>query len=171
MQILVDMFAVTHVINTGIAGSLDAALDIGDLAISTDVMYHDFHVAPFGYPVGQVPGMDVCAFPADPAMAEAAVALCTAQGRNARRGRIVSGDQFICEDAQKQKIIADCGGLCTEMEGAAIAHAAYRNGIPFLIVRAISDKADHSAEMDYPTFERAAAQHSAQLVEALVGRI
>lgn len=171
VQIMADLFAVTHMINTGIAGSLDAALDIGDVAISTDVMYHDFHVGPFGYDWGQVPGMDVRGFPADAAMADAAEALCKAQGVNCRRGRIVSGDQFIAEKAEKEAIIAHVGGLCTEMEGAAIAHAAYRNGIPVLVLRAISDKADDSAEMDYPTFERMAAENSARLVEALVTKI
>jgi len=171
VQIMADLFSVTHVINTGIAGSLDAALDIGDVAISTDVMYHDFHVGPFGYDWGQVPGMDVRGFPADPAMADAAEELCRAQGVNCRRGRIVSGDQFVAEKAEKEAIITHVGGLCTEMEGAAIAHAAYRNGIPVLVLRAISDKADDSAEMDYPTFERMAAENSARLVEALVTKI
>ncbi len=171
VQILADLFQVTHVINTGIAGSLDAALDIGDIAISTDVMYHDFHVGPFGYAWGQVPGMDVHAFPGDPAMADLAEAVCKAQGYGCKRGRIVSGDQFVCESAEKARILAHCGGICTEMEGAAIAHAAYRNGIPVLVLRAISDKADDSAEMDYPTFERQAAQHCAKLVSELVARI
>ena len=60
---------------------------------------------------------------------------------------------------------------CTEMEGAAVAQAAYLNKVPYLIVRAISDKADDSAEMDYPTFEKAAALHSAKLVEAMMTRI
>ena len=171
VQIMADLFAVTHLINTGIAGSLDAALDIGDVAISTDVMYHDFHVGPFGYAWGQVPGMDVHGFPADPAMADAAERLCKAQGVNCRRGRIVSGDQFIAEKAEKAAILEHVGGICTEMEGAAIAHAAYRNSIPVLVLRAISDKADDSAEMDYPTFERMAAENSARLVEALVNQI
>lgn len=171
VQIMADLFAVTHVINTGIAGSLDAALDIGDVAISTDVMYHDFHVGPFDYAWGQVPGMDVHGFPADPAMADAAERLCKVQGVNCRRGRIVSGDQFIAEKAEKEAILAHVGGICTEMEGAAIAHAAYRNGIPVLVLRAISDKADDSAEMDYPTFERMAAENSARLVEALIADI
>ena len=171
VQIMADLFDVTHLINSGIAGSLDAALDIGDVAISTDVMYHDFHVGPFGYAWGQVPGMDVHGFPADAAMADAAEQLCKAQGVNCRRGRIVSGDQFIAEKAEKEAILAHVGGLCTEMEGAAIAHAAYRNGIPVLVLRAISDKADDSAQMDYPTFERMAAENSARLVETLVEKI
>ena len=115
--------------------------------------------------------MDVRGFPADPAMADAAEAICKAHGVNCRRGRIVSGDQFIAEKAEKEAIIAHVGGLCTEMEGAAIAHAAYRNGLPVLVLRAISDKADDSAEMDYPTFERMAAANSARLVEALVTKL
>jgi adenosylhomocysteine nucleosidase len=78
-------------------------------------------------------------------------------------GRVASGDQFICSKAQKEKIIADTQAICAEMEGASIAHTAYRNGIPFVIIRAISDKADDSAEMDYPTFEAIAAHRCAQV--------
>ena len=86
-------------------------------------------------------------------------------------GRIVSGDQFISSKEVKNRIIDNFHGLCTEMEGAAIAHAAFLNQIPFVIIRAISDKADDSAEMDYPTFEKKAAEHSAKLVEHMVAEI
>lgn len=75
-------------------------------------------------------------------------------------GRIVSGDQFISDRAVKDRITAQFGGMCTEMEGAAIAQAAYLNKIPFVIIRAISDKADDSAVVDYPAFDRPG--HSAQ---------
>ncbi len=172
VQILCDCFGVTHVINTGIAGSLDAKLDIGDLVISQDAIYHDFDLRFWGRPIGQVPGMDVIAFPADEALRTAA--LKAAEEVNPGHscvGRIASGDQFICAKEQKEKIIADTDAVCAEMEGAAIAHAAYKNGIPFVIIRAISDKADDSAEMDYPTFEAIAAQRCAavtmKLAEAL----
>lgn len=167
VQVLADLFDVTHIVNTGIAGSLDADLDIGDIVISTDVMYHDFYVAPFGYPVGQVPGMDVLAFPADKTLAALARETCQARSIRCRLGRVVSGDQFVCETRVKEQIIANCHGLCTEMEGAAIAHAAYRNGIPVLVLRAISDKADDSATMDYPTFEAQAAEYCAAITAAL----
>ena len=80
-----------------------------------------------------------------------------------RFGRVASGDQFICSQEQKDTIIANTGAICAEMEGAAIAHTAYRNGIPFVVLRAISDKADGSAEMDYPTFETMAAHRCAQV--------
>lgn len=171
VQVLADLYHVTHVINTGVAGSLDAALDIGDLAISTDLMYHDVDAGVFGYPRGQVPGMEVHAFPTDPKLTALAASICKARGYGCKLGRIVSGDQFIGRAAQKEDILAHCGGICTEMEGAAIAHAAYRNGLPVLILRAISDKADDSAEMDYPTFEHQAAQRCASLVEELAGKM
>jgi adenosylhomocysteine nucleosidase len=162
VQILSDRFGVTHVVNTGIAGSLCAELDIGDLVISEDAMYHDFDCVHFGYPFGKVPGMDVTAFPADPGMM--ALAMEAAQQvhpGHVTSGRVASGDQFIASEAVKEKIIANTQAICTEMEGAAIAQTAYRNGIPFVILRAISDKADHSVEMDYPTFEKQAAHRCA----------
>ena len=59
-------------------------------------------------------------------------------------------------------------GDCAEMEGASIAHAAYVNNIPCLIIRAISDKADGSAEMDYPTFEKKAAANSIKILKQLI---
>ena len=86
---------------------------------------------------------------------------------HSRFGRVASGDQFICSKDAKEKIIADTGAICTEMEGAAIAHAAWRNGVPFVILRAISDKADDSAEMDYPSFEAIAAKRCAAVTEEL----
>ena len=167
-QILIDCFGVTHVVNTGIAGSLLAELDIGDLVISKDAIHHDFDLRFWGRPVGQVPGFDVTAFPADETMQ--ALAFAAAESVNpghTRLGRVASGDQFICSKEQKEKIIADTAGICAEMEGASIAQTAYRNGIPFVIIRAISDKADDSAEMDYPTFEAIAADRCARVTMAM----
>ena len=83
-------------------------------------------------------------------------------------GRVVSGDQFISSREVKERLIAQFHGDCAEMEGASIAHGAYLNSLPFVIIRAISDKADDSAEMDYPTFEAAAAKHSAALVKEMI---
>lgn len=170
VQALCDCFGVTHVVNTGVAGSLNADLDIGDFVISTDAMYHDFdcHVLNSNYPVGQVPGMSVRAFPADEHLK--ALALAAAESvcsGHAHLGRVASGDQFVCQKELKERIISDTGAMCTEMEGAAIAHGACRNGIPFVIIRAISDKADDSAQMDYPTFEAMAAKRCAQVTQAL----
>ena len=86
---------------------------------------------------------------------------------NIFEGRIVSGDQFISDKEKKKWLIENFAGYCTEMEGAAIGHTAYLNHVPFLIIRAISDKADDSATMDYPTFEAKAIDHSVKLLLAL----
>ena len=167
-QVLCNFYGITHLVNTGIAGSLCNELDIGDLVISQDAMYHDVDVTFWGHPYGQVPGMDVLAFPADSTLIDYALAAAKKiHPGHVRAGRVASGDQFICDNAIKQKIIENTHALCAEMEGAAIAHAAYRNRIPFVIVRAMADKADGSEEIDYPTFEREAAHHCAEVTKAL----
>ena len=171
-QVLCDLFDVTHIVNTGIAGSLCADLDIGDLVVSQDAMYHDVDAVHFGYPYGKVPGMDTTEFPADKAMIGFAFAAAEAVNPgHTKIGRVASGDQFVAVKELKEKIIANTQGLCTEMEGAAIAQTAYRNQIPFVILRAISDKADDSAQMDYPTFERIAAHRCAEVTRSLARQL
>lgn len=168
VQVLCSCFGVTHVINTGVAGSLDAKLDIGDFVISKDVIYHDFDCHVLNYPVGQVPGLPVRAFPADTMLMELAYTAADTQWPgHAALGTVASGDQFVCDREQKNTIIANTGASCTEMEGAAVAHGAWRNQIPFVVIRAISDKADDSAEMDYPTFEVIAANRCAEVTLAI----
>ena len=83
-------------------------------------------------------------------------------------GRVASGDQFISDGAVKADIKAAFDAYCVEMEGAAIGQAAYLNQIPFLIIRAISDKADNSATVDYPAFEKQAIRHCVNLTKAMV---
>ena len=171
-QILCDCFGVTHLVNTGIAGSLCADLDIGDLVVSQDAMHHDVDAVAFGYPVGKVPGMDVTAFPADDTLIGYAFAAAEAVNPgHTKIGRVASGDQFVASREVKERIIEITKALCTEMEGAAIAHAAYRNHIPCLILRAISDKADDSTTMDYPSFERLAAHRCAAVTQALAKQL
>lgn len=170
VQILADIFEVSHIINTGVAGSLNPVLDIGDILVSSDALHHDIDVTIFGYQPGEVPQMGFREFKADETMVRLAVESCREVNPDihVKTGRVVSGDQFISDKQTKQKLIDTYQGDCTEMEGASIAHGAYLNGIPFVIIRAISDKADDSAEMDYPAFEREAAKHSALLVEHMI---
>lgn len=170
VQVLADVFEVTHVINTGVAGSLNAKLDIGDILISKDALHHDMDVRIFGYQLGEVPQMGFREFTADEKLMALAQEACEKVNPdvNVVLGRVVSGDQFISNKEVKEHLISEFHGDCAEMEGASIAHGAHLNGIPFVIIRAISDKADDSAEMDYPTFETAAAKHSAALVEEMI---
>lgn len=169
-QILACEFGVDSIINTGIAGSLDSAIDIGDIVLSTDALQHDVDAVAFGYPPGQIPRMDTLSFPADEKLASIAKECClrVCSDINVFKGRVVSGDQFIADKAVKESIIQKFGGLCTEMEGAAIAQTAYLNNVPFLIIRAISDKADDSASVDYPEFERKAIENSVKLLSEMI---
>jgi len=172
-QILVDDFGVDYVINTGIAGSLKSEIDIADIVISDDVLHHDMDASGFGYALGQIPRMETLSFKADEKLIALAKDSCAhvIPQVGVHIGRIVSGDQFISNKEVKDKIISNFSGYCTEMEGAAIAQAAYLNKVPFLILRAISDKADDSATMDYPTFEAQAIKNSVLLIRELVARI
>ena len=165
-QILCDLFGVTHIVNTGIAGSLCAQQDIGDMVVSSDVWHHDFDCVAFGYPMCKIPGMPQ-SFPADEKLISLAKNAAEQTGSTVRIGRIASGDQFVADPLLKEQIISRTQALCTEMEGAAIAQTAYRNGVPFVILRCISDKADSSAEMDYPSFEALAAKRCAQVTMTL----
>lgn len=172
-QVLADDFKVDYVINTGIAGSLKAQIDIADIVISRDVLHHDMDATGFGYALGQIPRMDTLSFKADDRLIELAKESCAkaVPQIGVHVGRVVSGDQFISDKEVKNKIADNFDGYCTEMEGAAIAQAAYLNNIPFVILRAISDKADDSATMDYPAFEKQAIKNSVLLIKELVDRI
>lgn len=172
-QILIGEMGATAVINTGIAGSLDAAIDIGDVVLSSDVVHHDMDATGFGYPVGQIPRMEVLSFEADSKLRVLAKECCEKVNPdiNVFVGRVASGDQFISNKDVKQRIIDNFQASCTEMEGAAIAQTAYLNHVPFLIIRAISDKADDSATVDYPAFEAKAIENSVKLMIEMAGRM
>ena len=172
-QILIDEFGVDVVINTGVAGSLRNEINIGDIVLSTDTITHDMDATGFGYEVGVIPQMDNSVFVADERLRGIAKEVCEEVNPDISvfEGRVLSGDQFISDGDKKDWLVKQFSGYCTEMEGAAIAQAAYLNNIPFLVIRAISDKADNSAEMDYSEFEEKAIEHTVKLVCGLVERL
>ena len=172
-QILADDYQVDGIVNTGIAGSLRNEINIGDIVISTDAVQHDMDAVAFGYPLGQIPRMDVLSFTADGHLAEVAAECCkkVLPELSVFRGRGASGDAFIASKERKDAILKEFDAYCCEMEGAAIAQAAYLNKVPFVIIRAISDKADDSAHMDYPAFEAMAIANSVKLMTEIVARV
>ena len=168
---LINSFGCTRIVNTGVAGSLDNRIDIGDIVVSVDAVQHDFDVSPIGFAKGEIPYTGLYAFPADGTLrAAAAEAVRTSvPGVRVYEGRICSGDRFICTKEQKDRIITDFGGLCCEMEGAAVAQACFLNGVPFVILRAISDKLDGSSAMEFNAFAETAAHSCAESVRAMIG--
>lgn len=169
-QILIDRYKVEGIINTGIAGSLETKIDIGDMVLSSDTIQHDVDVRAFGHDYGKIPRMDTWIFKADSEMISKAKVTCKKVNPDIKVhvGRVLSGDQFIQDKEKKSWLISTFKGVCVEMEGASIAHVANLNKIPFLIVRAISDKADGSAEMDYYKFEQLAIERTVRLLTSLI---
>ena len=167
-QVLIDIFAVDSVINVGVAGAIDRTLKVGDIVISSDAIQHDFDTSALGDEPGYISRMDTSIFAADINLIDAATDAVEELGLVPNIGRIASGDQFIADLDSKHRIQTLFNPLCCEMEGAAIAQVCYFNHIPFLIVRAISDKADDSASMDYPTFEAQAIRHSVNLMAEML---
>ena len=168
-QILVDDFQVEAVINTGVAGSLKNEINIGDIVLSSDSLQHDMDATGFGYKPGIIPRMEQSVFVADAQLIELAKQVNEQVNPEIRTfvGRVVSGDQFISDKQKKDYLVEQFAGYCTEMEGAAIAQTCYVNEIPYLVIRAISDKADNSATMDYGEFEAKEIEHTVKLLTGM----
>ena len=163
---LINDYGCVGIINTGVAGSLDPRLNIGDIVVSTDAVQHDFNVEAIGFAKGEIPYTGLYAFPADEKVRSLAVEATkkTIPNVNVYEGRVCSGDQFISTNEQKEKIRNDFGGMCCEMEGAAIAQACYLNNTPYVVIRAISDKSDASQATEFETFKKEAAQNCTKII-------
>ena len=164
-QILISEFGVDAVVNTGVAGS---SLDVNDIVISTEAIQYDVDATAFGYKKGQIPQMENSVFKADEKLMETAYqsSLEQAKGEDFKivKGRVVTGDIFISSKELKDELDNDFNAYCGEMEGGAIAHACTVNNVPFVIIRAMSDKADGSADVTYEEFVDKAAENSKDIV-------
>lgn len=172
-QILISEFKVDAVINTGVSGAIHNSLNVGDVVISTDCMEHDFDCTGFGYAYGVIPRMDSSVFLADENLVQAAYEACATGDLkvNFVKGRIVSGDQFVSSAERKTFIETHFAAHTTEMEGAAIAHVCHLSQVPFVIIRAMSDKADGSAHVNFDEFALLAAENSNRIVTGMLKRI
>ena len=172
-QILADRYDVDVLINTGVAGSLNNAIEIGDIVISTCAQQHDMDVSALGDPVGTIPRMEESIFKADEELVKQAKLACETANPEIQcfLGKVVSGDQFIAGQEKKQWLIQTFAGDCAEMEGASMAQVAYLNNIPFVIIRAISDKADDSGQEDYPVFAKKAIMHTTKLLKQMYAQM
>jgi len=171
-QVLIDRYKVEAVIFTGVAGALDPELDIGDIVISRSCMQHDMDVSPLGFARGAIPYQEVSDFPSD----ERLIRLAEQAGERVfpgrcRVGKVLSGDQFIADRARVQILHAVFGGSCVEMEGASVAQVCHMNGIPHVVIRGMSDKADGSAHMNFAAFTIEAANRSFAIVSGMIDQL
>jgi adenosylhomocysteine nucleosidase len=160
-QIMIDRYHPDAIVNSGIAGSLSADIRIGDLVISDDCVQHDMDGREMGDPLGQIQfndGVQIF-FPADKATTDRLAAACAGLEDTAVfRGRIASGDVFIASHDRREAVAATFGALACEMEGAAVGHVCYRNGVPFAILRCISDDYSENEFVDYMRFRNIAGE-------------
>ena len=170
-QTMIISYKADVIINTGVAGSLDARLGIKDLAVSTACVQHDMDTSAIGDPVGLISGINIVEIPTDKELAEMTLEAAGELGLNAVSGVIATGDQFIGSREKKQGIKTTFDAIACEMEGGAVAHVCYVNNVRCLVIRSISDNADGSAEIDFPEFTKAAAAVSTAVTTALVSRI
>ena len=168
-QILIDHFGVSKVVFTGVAGALDPGLDIGDIVISSSCMQHDMDVSPLGYERGVIPYQSVSDFPADAQLIRLAQDACKALGDgNYLIGKVLSGDQFIASRETVQTLYEHLHGACAEMEGSAVAQTCHMNGVPYVVIRSMSDKADGSAHVNFAEFTVKASHRSHRIVSRML---
>ncbi|MFT9847215.1 5'-methylthioadenosine/adenosylhomocysteine nucleosidase [Aneurinibacillus sp. REN35] len=171
-QILLDAFGVDAVIFTGVAGALHPDLEIGDIVVATDCQHHDMDVTALGFPRGVIPFTEISVFDADEKLVSAAVkASEQVTSGKTMTGRILSGDQFIANRDTVRELYETMQGMCTEMEGAAVAQVCVMNGVPFVVIRSMSDKADGSAHVNFPEFTKLASQRSYEIVKKMLVHI
>lgn len=171
--ILLNNFSVDKVIFTGVAGAVGRVLNIGDVVISTELIEHDFDCTAFGLRHGEIPRMESSIFKADEELvnfAKKSVIKVIGEHR-VKLGRVVSGDQFIANKEKINWLGETFNAECTEMEGASVAHVCYLFKKPFVILRAISDKADGSAHMDFKKFVELASENSKNVVLEMLNHI
>ena len=172
-QILVDEFDIDQLIFTGVAGAIDPELEVEDIVVSTDLVQHDVDATAFGdRKPGEIPELAKISFEADENLVNLAFNagkdILESESNQIYKGRILSGDQFICDIEKVKELKEKFGGYCTEMEGAAVAQTAYLNQLPFVIIRSISDKADGEADISFKKFAKIAADHSYRIVIAIL---
>lgn len=164
-EAMILRYAPRLIVNTGVGGSLSSDLSVTDIAIADRTVEHDMDTTPLGDPPGLLSGIDTIYLPSDSAAVEGMRRAAETLGYRGKVGTIASGDRFVASAAEKERIVSLFGAIACDMEGAAISHVAYLNGTPAVVLRAVSDNADGSSHMDYPTFLARAAARSHDLLK------
>ena len=172
-QALIDRFQPSYIFNTGIAGAISPEVHILDLVISRDALQYDVDVTRFDYPLGKVPGDEKLGYDADPRLLELAVEVNQEINpeHNSYIGRVVTGDRFVSSHETKEYLKKTFAATCCEMEGGAIAQIASKNGVPFVILRFISDEANDEASMVYEEFEAKAIEKTVDFMLEFLRRV
>lgn len=163
-QVLIDIFKADRIINLGVGCSLDDGVAVKTIVIADDVCEYDIDITALGEPRGYINGLNEIKIKASPEISNRLAEIAVRSGEKIRRGTVASGDTFIANHSLKKFINNSFGALCGEMEGAAVGHVCRANGIPFAVLRSVSDGGDESAQLDYNTFKKTAAEKSTAIL-------
>lgn len=167
-EAMIIRFSPDLIVNTGVAGGLDPKLSCADIVVAEKLCQHDMDTSAIGDEKGLISGINKVYFESDSLAVDAVILSGYELGITVKKGTIATGDKFIADDIDRNRIISEFGASACEMEGGAIAHTAFVNNVPFVVIRAISDGANSDAKMDFPAFLAVAAKKSEALTLALV---
>jgi adenosylhomocysteine/aminodeoxyfutalosine nucleosidase len=169
-SVLINKFGAQKLLFSGVAGAVDETLHIGDLIAADSLAQHDLDITVFGHPYGFVPEGKVF-IKSDEKLLQAAHETAKSLGLTLKNGIIATGDQFICDGKKKEWIKNTFNANAIEMEGAGVAFVCDALGVPFFILRAISDAADAKAGFDFDEFLQSSSKISADFIIAMLDRI
>ena len=170
-QTMILKYAPDLIVNSGVAGSLSKRLDIGDIAVGTGVVEHDFDTTAVGDPPAFFNDLNGDTFPCDPSVAQDILRACEAEGVHAVPAKLASGDQFISDAETKARLVRLFGAEACEMEAGAIAHVCFSNGVKCAVIRAISDSTDGEHQVEFYKFLPVAANNSARVLMRFLGNL
>ncbi len=160
--VMIEKFGAQVLLFTGVAGALKS-LKIGDLLVATKLCQYDLDITAFGHPLGFVPGNEIF-IKTDEKLNELAKQVANELGKKLAFGTIATGDEFICDESKKNKIVQVFDAEACEMEGASVALVCDALKIPCFVLRAMSDEAGEKAEFDFDEFVVNSAKISAEFV-------
>ena len=167
-EAMILRFGVTALLNTGVAGGLSPMLEVGDVVLADEVVQHDMNTCALGDPKGLLSGLNIVKIPADQTLLKALCSATAALDYNGMVGTIASGDLFVEKQTTKDGLVRDFDALACEMEGAAIGHVAFVNGVPFAVLRTISDGGDG---MEFSEFCPLAAKTAVAITKEFLARL
>jgi adenosylhomocysteine nucleosidase len=153
------------IVNSGVAGGLSKTLSICDAVVAESLVQHDMDTSPLGDPVGLLSGINIVNIPCDEKAGEILEKAASELSVHVERGVIATGDQFISGNDKKKWLCDNFNAVACEMEGASIAHVCYVNGVPFEVLRVISDSATGDGAMEYTQFVTMAAELSEDIIK------
>ena len=163
--LLIKEFDVNKILFSGVAGSLNKNINVGDIVIADSLVEYMFDATEFGYEIGQIPRMENSVFKSENLLNKISDIL---KKDSIFYGKILSGDKFVSNLEEKEKIGKKFDALAVDMESAAVAHCAYILGVEFAIIRSISDSLNSDSVMEYAEFVNVAAMNSKEILLKLL---